>query len=359
MKDLEKKQRYVYLAAFMMLLFIVFVRGGARIKMSHDTLRKPATSESDVIVFLVTADDTLDTIAERLEGQGIVRSKKFFKKTIQRSTTQTIKPGNYFLDRSSTYEELANQLTNPENKVGREVDITFLPNDWAKDFAFKIGSITNLKADDILASWSDPVYLKSLSKDYPFLTEAVFNPSLNVGLEGYFTPETYRFFTQTTVDAVTRRLLDQTLAFYQEHKALFESQKLSIHEIYTLASIINFETENFDDMKRVSGVFYNRLQSEMPLQSSVTVCYALYEYETWQQCESNTDIDSKFNTYQHLGLPIGPVMNPSQNALLAAMEPEKHQYYYFVGDMKHHDVYFAETLSEHEYNVETYVDPYR
>nr|WP_252968981.1 hypothetical protein [Erysipelothrix rhusiopathiae] len=94
MKDLEKKQRYVYLAALMMLLFIVFVRGGARIKMSHDTLRKPATSESDVIVFLVTSDDTLDTIAERLEGQGIVRSKKFFNKTIQRSTTQNIKPGN-------------------------------------------------------------------------------------------------------------------------------------------------------------------------------------------------------------------------------------------------------------------------
>lgn len=359
MKDLETKQRYVYLAALLMLLFIVFVRGGARIKMNHDVLESPITAETDIVVFLVTADDTTEKIADRLEAEGVIRSHSFFLKAMNRADVTHVKPGNYFLDRSSTYDDLVKKLTNPDNKVGREVDITFLPNDWAKDFAMKIGMITNLKAEAILEAWSDVDYLQTLINDYPFLTDAIFNESLHVGLEGYLTPETYRFFTQTTVDAVTRKLLDQTNAFYKLYRDKIAAQQLSVHEVYTLASIINFETDDLEDMKRVSGVFHNRLKAEMPLQSSVTVCYALYEYDTWQQCEASTDVDSPFNTYLYRGLPVGPVMNPSPQALLAAVDPEVHDYYYFVGDMKHHDVYYAETFEDHEYNVATYVDPYR
>ena len=109
-------------------------------------------------------------------------------------------------------------------------------------------------------------------------------------------------------------------------------------------------------MYKIAGVFKNRLDKNMTLGSSVTICYALYEYDKPEDCETNAGIDSPYNTYIHPGLPIGPILNPGEIALKAAIFPEKHDYLYFMADIYgDNTVYYAKTYEEHERNVNKYL----
>ena len=103
-------------------------------------------------------------------------------------------------------------------------------------------------------------------------------------------------------------------------------------------------------MKKIAGVFYNRLNEGMKLDSSVTVCYALYdEYEDPTDCEVKTDVDSPYNTYLHSGLPIGPILNPGEQAIKAVLHPTKTDDLYFLADINGDGkVYYSKTLEEHE-----------
>ena len=110
-------------------------------------------------------------------------------------------------------------------------------------------------------------------------------------------------------------------------------------------------------MGLIAQVFENRLAIDMKLQSSVTICYALYEeYKKAIDCEINSDIDSPYNTYLHEGLPIGPILNPGEAAIRAVLHPTANDYLYFMADIYGDGkVYYANTLEEHEANVERYL----
>ena len=124
----------------------------------------------------------------------------------------------------------------------------------------------------------------------------------------------------------------------------------------TLASMVQFEGKTAGDMRTIAGVFQNRIDQHYRLQSSVTVCYALYEYDSWLDCEMNADIDSPFNTYVIDGYPIGPIDNPGLDAIKAVLEPEQTDYMYFIADVYGDGtVYFASTYEEHCENIDKYL----
>ncbi|MPM70626.1 Endolytic murein transglycosylase [bioreactor metagenome] len=117
-----------------------------------------------------------------------------------------------------------------------------------------------------------------------------------------------------------------------------------------------FEAGNDTDNKIVSGIWFNRLESGMPLQSSVTVCYALYDYEHWHSCEVNTDLDSPYNTYKYSGIPIGPIDNPGESAIASVLYPTKTDYYFFIADVYGDGtIYYAKTYAEHQANINKYL----
>ena len=115
-------------------------------------------------------------------------------------------------------------------------------------------------------------------------------------------------------------------------------------------TFVQFESGTKQDMATIAGVFYNRLNQDMRLESSVTVCYALYDqFDDPQDCETQTDVDSPYNTYLNNGLPVGPILNPGGDALLAVLEPESSEYLFFAADI-HGDgkVYYSKTYEEHQ-----------
>lgn len=273
----------------------------------------------------------------------------------------SFKAGEYEIASPMSLSSLIDYLGDSRNAVVKDVKVTFPEGTWLKNYAKKIAAVTNLDEKDLLAYWEDREVLKNYLDKYPFLPKEILNTEIRHPLEGYFFPDTYLFYKETTPEEVTKKLLDNTASVVEKLSADLKESKLSLHEVFTLASIVQYEAASTEDMKNIASVFYNRLAINMPLQSSVTVCYALdlADGDSWKSCEYNPDYESEYNTYLHQGLPPGPILNPGEEALKAVLHPNKTNYYYFManvcGDGK---VYYAETLAEHEANVEEYLTCY-
>jgi UPF0755 protein len=166
-------------------------------------------------------------------------------------------------------------------------------------------------------------------------------------LEGYLMPETYFFYYKAEPSEIVQKLIAQQDKIWKEHfEQEAEAKGFSRHLVLTLASIIEAETPSKEERSRISGVFYNRLKRGLKLESDPTVQYAIGSKRRLTLRDLN--YDSPFNTYLYKGLPPGPINSPSISAIEAALNPERHNYLYFVsigdGSGKH---LFSETFAKH------------
>ena len=142
-----------------------------------------------------------------------------------------------------------------------------------------------------MALWNDEAFLDEMIAKYEFLDESIKNPERTVALEGYLYPETYFFYRETNARDVTMRFLDEFDRNYQMFKGQLEGREMSFHDLITLASVVQFESGHPDDMKLIAGMGENRRRDGYRLQSIGTVCYALYEYDSWLDCEQNYEVE--------------------------------------------------------------------
>lgn len=320
---------------------------------------KPISSTSDYIMFEVVPGDTATSVAKRLEEEQVIKNAFFTELMVRFNHLSDIKIGLYELDRAWDTQQIFEVLINPTAAITNEVSITLREGIWAKDIAALIQEQTNVTSDELLTLWNDETFLNTVIERYDFITTDILNDQARVKLEGYFFPETYYFFKETTAQEVTYAMLDQSQKVYDSIKLEVEASNLSYYEILTLASIVQFESATVDQMRMIAGIFFNRLQASMKLQSSVTVCYALYDYLDWTECEKDVTIDSPYNTYLYEGLPPGPILNPGLDAIKAVLDPEASNYYYFIADVcSDGKVYYAETFAEHQANVDKYLTCY-
>ncbi|MCI0474605.1 MAG: endolytic transglycosylase MltG, partial [Ignavibacteria bacterium] len=173
--------------------------------------------------------------------------------------------------------------------------------------------------------------------------------------EGYLMPNTYEFYWKQSIPEIVSTLIKAQDKIWNEKFANdAKAEGKTRHEILTLASIIEAEAPNNQDKLRVSGVFYNRLKRNMPLQSDPTVLYALKIHKE-RVLYRDLEVDSPYNTYRHIGLPPGPINSPGVKAIEAALNPEAHDYLYFVaaGDGSGR-INFSRTGQQHIYNVQNY-----
>lgn len=304
-------------------------------------------------IFEVIEGDTLNSIVLRLEEEGFIKNASFAKLSAKISGIDWFVAGQYKIDLNWNSNEILSYFTKQENVLKDEVMITFREGIWAKDIAISLEDNLGVNAQDLIHLWNDETFLNLCIDKYEFLDSSILNANYRVKLEGYLFPETYSFSKKATLEEITYTFLDHFDSIYQNYKAEISKQNLSIHELITLASVVQYESKSSEDMKNIAGVFYNRLAQNMPLQSSVTVCYAMYEYDSWEECEVYTDIDSLYNTYQHTGLPVGPILNAGEDAINAVLNPNDHNYIYFIADINNvkgegsGKVYYSETLNEH------------
>ncbi len=354
----KKKKRKIRFDRIILLLVFVCVLISGVVFLKYSNAQKAVSSTSEEITFTVESGSSSKSVINKLQEEGIIRDSTFGYLYAKNNHLTDIKAGDYTLDKSWTLNEILTKLNDASSAIAYDATVTIVEGDWAKHIADKIAGVTSVTSDELIALWNNEDYLRSIMSDYPFLTEDIFNENIRIKLEGYLAPNTYNFFQETTAEEVTKKILDESLAIYQKYENEIKKSSLSIHELYTLASIVQYESGNIDDMKKIAEVFYNRMEIGMPLQSSVTVCYALdiNKSDDWTACEVNPNYDSLYNTYKYQGLPPGPIQNPGEDALEAVLNPDQNNYLYFMADVYGDGtVYYAETYEEHEANVNRYL----
>lgn len=254
--------------------------------------------------------------------------------------------------------EILDYISNPENQELSYAVVTIPEGYWAKQIAEILANqFPQYTQQQFIDLWNDAEYIQTLSESYDFIDPSVLdNEQYFVKLEGYLFPDTYYIDYDMTPDEITRMFLDQFQIVYDEYKDEIENSGYTLQQILTLASIVQFESGDAAEMKDIAEVFYNRLEQSMKLQSSVTVCYALYdEFESAQDCETNYSVDSPYNTYEYEGIPIGPILNPGSEAIAAVLNPNKNDYLFFVSDIYGDgSIHYATTYEEHLANIEKY-----
>jgi len=171
--------------------------------------------------------------------------------------------------------------------------------------------------------------------------------------EGYLFPDTYLFSKETTPRKIITAMVNRFQEMFTENwNEQAKRLGLTIHEIVTLASIIEKETGVPDERKMISSVFHNRLRKKMRLESDPTVIYAIPDFNG-NLTRKHLQTVTPYNTYKIRGLPPGPIANPGDKALEAALYPAEAPYLFFVAkrDRTHH---FSTTISEHNKAVRKY-----
>jgi UPF0755 protein len=275
-------------------------------------------------------------IAEILEEAGLVRSSNAFLSYCKQNNLDTsLKAGIYTLSPSQSIQTIAEIIIRGPDT---QVRIT-IPEGYTVE---QIGQL--LVAREIVTelSWRDALNLPY--PDFPFLPPSAAQGSR---LEGYLFPDTYFLSSFSTASQVVEMMLRRFQDIW-ENEGLAEDlaqSGMTRHEIVTIASMIEREAMLIREMPRIAGVIYNRLAINMLLQIDATIIFALQEHREvvlWRDLE----VDSPYNTYRNLGLPPGPIANPGLAALRAALNPEDHQYLYYVavGDGSHE---FNRTFDRH------------
>ena len=309
-------------------------------KVSNDNTLKEVTIKAG----------SINSIANTLKENNLIKNITIFKVYTRLTNKTNLKACTYNFSEDMGVKKIVSLLE--EGKTS-ENNITFKEGINVRGIAKLISEKTNNSYESVIALMSDNNYIDELISKYWFLTNDIKNKNIYYPLEGYLFPDTYNVMKDTDIKDIITKMLDETDNKLSKYKDSITNNKLSIHEIITLASVVELEVANKDDRKSVAGIFLNRLDSKyFPTLGSDATSYYGAKIDDWStnrltSVELN-DCSNKYNTRcaYNVGLPVGPIGNPSIESIEAVLNPEKHNYYYFVNDCKG-KLYMSKNETEH------------
>ncbi len=311
-----------------------------------------SNSKKEIEVSIPSGMST-EKIAELLEKKGLIRNAFLFRLYLKFNHISTLKASTYSFQKNMSTQEIVRLLEKGNQYNPDVITITFQEGKTIKQYAKVLAKKTNIQEEEFLSKMQDRTYIQSLISTYWFLTDQILKEEIYYPLEGYLAPDTYEFKNkEVSIEEVIQTLLNQTQKILKPYQSTFETQ--NVHDVLTLASISQLEGKSKEDQAKIVGVFQNRLKKGMNLGSDVTTYYAFQE-------EMDSDLTSEmFQTYNPYNtrssamigkLPIGPICNPSFQAIDAALNPEENDYLYFVAD-KYGKIFYTKTEKEHLQKVE-------
>lgn len=281
------------------------------------------TSSSQKVDILIEAGDTGTQIAEKLYKSGVIKAAKvFYKLAINEKRSNSISPGIHEIDLKISAKAALDQLLDPKRNRGVFGFIEGL----RKNEIFDLLKKSNLVSGDLSASIKPNKIYKTSN------------------LEGFLFPAQYSFAPGTSTDAAISQMINRFNLAAKTSKIDQGFNGFSPFELVTIASIIQAEGDP-QDFKKIARVIYNRLKIKMPLQMNATVDYAANLRGKIRLPYKRLEINSRYNTYKYQGLPIGPIGNPGQDALDAAVNPASGDWLYFI-TVKPQDTRFTKSFNE-------------
>jgi len=315
----------------------------------REDISRPASDDPTPVVFIVEPGATAGDIALRLKRLGLISDAELFRLLARyHKADSKLEAGRYELRADMAIEEIIEALQHGRLE---EIAVT-IPEGWrAEQIAEMLAEEVGIVGEEFLA------LVQGRHFDYEFLQ----NRPPEATLEGFLFPDTYLLPGQpTALDIIERTLADFDERFTAEMRQAAVEQEMTIYQVVTLASIVEREAVVAEERPIIAGVFLNRLEEGMNLDSCPTVQYALGYQEDADQwwktpvtLEEFAQVNSPYNTYLHRGLPPGPICSPGLASIHAVLEPVETDYLYFLakGDGSHA---FAKTFEEHLQNQQRY-----
>lgn len=298
--------------------------------------------------FYVSENTKLADLAKNLDKQGIINYGTVFKAylAVKGDSADDVLAGEYQLNPSMDYGQIIDKLTNSSSSDTLQITI---PE------GYSVAQVRQLLLDNHVCT-ADA--LDKVLNQYPFKHDFLQDekPVEEGWLEGYLFPDTYEIYkgNGSVVDTVNKMLNNFASRYGSEITDGANELGRSMHDIVTVASLVEREAQRDDERARIAGVIYNRLNnsSEFPyLQVDASVLYGLGR-TSGKLTDEDLKSDSPYNLYTAEGLPPGPICNPGYASLYAASHPESHDYYYYVA-MPDGSHLFASSYEEHQRNIAT------
>ena len=368
-----KKKKSGFKAFFIsLLIFLGLISAGGYFGYQYvqSSLQPVDASSKQYVTVQIPEGANVQTIGSTLEKSGLIKHGVIFAFYAKYKNYSDLKSGYYNLQKSMSTEDIIHELQKggtAEAQVPALANLTIPEGYTIEQMAQAVGQLQGdfkepLTAEAFLAKVQDDNFISQEVAKYPSLLESL--PTKESGvryrLEGFLFPATYSIKESTTVESLIDEMLaamDKTLA---PHYSTIKSKNLTVNELLTIASLVEKEGAKTEDRKLIAGVFYNRLNLGMPLQSNIAILYAQgklgQKISLADDAGIDTSINSPYNVYTNLGLMPGPVDSPSLDSIESSINQTKSENLYFVADVTDGKVYYASNKEEHDRNVAEHVN---
>ena len=371
-KSTKKKKSGFKTFFISLLIFLGLISAGAYFGYQYvqSSLQPVDASSKQYVTVQIPEGANVQTIGSTLEKSGLIKHGVIFAFYAKYKNYSDLKSGYYNLQKSMSTEDIIHELQKGGTAEAQEPALANLtiPEGYTIDqMAQAVGQLQGefkepLTAEAFLAKVQDDNFISQEVAKYPSLLESL--PTKESGvryrLEGFLFPATYSIKESTTIESLIDEMLaamDKTLA---PHYSTIKSKNLTVNELLTIASLVEKEGAKTEDRKLIAGVFYNRLNLGMPLQSNIAILYAQgklgQKISLADDAGIDTTINSPYNVYTKAGLMPGPVDSPSLDAIESSINQTKSDNLYFVANVTDGKVYYAATQEEHDRNVAEHVN---
>lgn len=369
-KKKKKSRLKGFFVTVFVLLILLGVGGFFGYRYVESALQPVDANSKQYVTVQIPEGANLQQIGDTLEKSELVKHGFIFSLYAKYKDYSDLKSGYYNLQKSMSTDDIIKELQKGGTPQPQEVALANLtiPEGYTLDqIAQTVGQLQGdfkepLTADAFLAKVQDETFISQLVAKYPTLLESL--PTKESGvryrLEGYLFPATYAIKESTTIESLIDEMVAAMDKNLSAHYTAIKEKNLTVNELLTIASLVEKEGLKTDDRKLIAGVFYNRLNLGMPLQSNIAILYAEgklgQNISLADDAAIDTTINSPYNDYTNLGLMPGPVDSPSLDAIEASINQTKSDYLYFVANVQDGKVYFATTREEHDRNVAEHVN---
>ena len=371
-KPIKKKKKSHFKGILMTILVLLILLGAGGffgLRYAESALLPVDPSSKQYVTVQIPDGANTQQIGETLENSGLIKNSLVFTMYAKYKNYSDLKSGYYNLKKSMSTEELIKALQKggtPEPQEPSLAELTIPEGYTLEQIAQTVGQLQGdfkepLTANAFMAKVQDESFITKEVAKYPNLLESL--PAKDSGvryrLEGYLFPATYTIKESTTVESLIDDMLAAMDKNLSNHYATIKQKNLTVNELLTIASLVEKEGAKTDDRKLIAGIFYNRLNLGMPLQSNIAILYAEgklgQNISLADDAAIDTTLDSPYNVYTKVGLMPGPVDSPSLDAIESSINQTKSDYLYFVANVQDGKVYYSTTLEEHNRNVQEHL----
>lgn len=324
-----------YLAVLLICVSVILLSGCV----PEDAFSPMDPDQTEQILVDIPSGSSVAAMGSLLESAGLIRQSDYFKTRVKElGVDSKLKAGKYAFSKSETMDEIISKIA--EGQVYRDIVKVTIPE------GYEIKQIVAVLVEaGLVEQESFYALMETKSFDFAFLKDIPEGP---LRYEGFLFPATYTFERSVSEAAVLETMITKFDSVFSELSAQLDvAPSLSAYEIVTMASIVEREGRVRSELPLIAGVFYNRIEQGIKLESCATIQYALGERKE-KLYNKDLEIESAYNTYKYPGLPVGPIAAPGEAALKAALFPEETDKLFFVlsnkGDGSH---VFSKTYAEH------------